>query len=60
MTRKELSELEVGTLIYNGRHEGEIKMDGKNKVIEIWIPISSMSDESNRFDERPYNWEVME
>lgn len=33
MTKKELQELPVGTLLYNGRTEGIIRMDGRDKVI---------------------------
>lgn len=59
MTRKELMELEPGTMLYNGHTEGEIKMDGKIKVIEVWIPIDRMSDWSRYFDERPDNWSIL-
>lgn len=60
MTRKELMELEVGTIVYNGRTEGEIKMDGNIKVIDIYIPISGMSNDSRDYDDRPENWMVIE
>ena len=60
MTRKELQELNVGTIVYNGRTEGEIKMDGKTKVIEIYIPISGMSNDSSDYNDRPENWMVIE
>ena len=60
MTKKELENLEVGTLLYNGRTEGVIKMDGKIKVIEIWIPINGMSNDANNFDDRPENWSALE
>lgn len=60
MTRKELEKLEVGTLLYNGHTEGTIRMDGNRKVIEVWIPISAMSDDSKHFDERPDNWMILE
>lgn len=60
MTRKELQELNVGTIVYNGRTEGEIKMDGKTKVIEINIPISWMSNDSRDYNDRPENWMVIE
>ena len=60
MTRKELQELNVGTIVYNGQTEGEIKMDGKTKVIEIYIPISGMSNDSRDYNDRPENWMVIE
>ena len=60
MTIKELKELPDGTLIYNGRHEGVIKTDCGDKVIEILIPIYAMSNGSNDFDERPEWWSVIE
>lgn len=59
MTRKELENLPVGTLLYNGRNEGEIKMDGKIKVIEVWIPISGMSNDAVDYNDRPENWDVL-
>lgn len=60
MTRKELENLPVGTLLYNGRKEGEIKMDGKIKVIEVWIPIYGMSNDAIDYNDRPENWSVLE
>ena len=60
MTKKELQQLEEGTILYNGHTEAEIKMDGNIKVLEIWIPISSMSNDSHHFDERPENWEILD
>ena len=60
MTRKELENLKIGTLVYNGHTEGVIKMDGKIKVIEVWIPIYAMSNDSNHFNERPAYWSVLE
>lgn len=56
MTRSELNNLPVGSLVYNGHTEGVIKKDCAGKYIEVWIPINSMSDESKHFDERPSNW----
>lgn len=60
MTKKELEQLPVGTLVRNGRTEGMIQMDGWTKVIEIWIPINTMSNDSAQFDERPEYWSVLE
>lgn len=60
MTKKELENLPVGTILYNGRTEGEIKMDGKIKVIEIWIPIYGMSNGAVDYNDRPENWSVLE
>lgn len=60
MTKRELEELRAGTLVYNGHTEGIIKMDGKIKGIEIFIPIHGMSDDSNRIDERPTWWDVLD
>lgn len=56
MTRKELNDLPIGTLIYNGHTEGTIKKDCAGKYIEVWIPIRAMSDDSKHFDERPGYW----
>ena len=60
MTKKELQELEAGTLLFNGHHEGVIRMDGKEKVIEILIPISGMSNDSTHLEEQPIHWSAME
>ena len=60
MKKKELEALKVGTLVYNGHTEGVVKMDGKIKGIEIFIPIYAMSNESNHFDEHPDGWDVLE
>lgn len=60
MTKKQLNQLSIGTLLFNGHSEGRIKMDGKIKVIEVLIPIDSMSDDSHHFDERPDNWDILE
>lgn len=60
MTKKELEALKVGTLVYNGHSEGVVKMDGKIKGIEIFIPIYGMSNDSNHVDERPEGWDVLE
>lgn len=59
MTRKELAELEDGTVLYNGHTEGVVKTVDKTKVIEVLIPIPYMSNESRHFDERPDSWSVM-
>lgn len=59
MTKKELLELKVGTLIYNGRVEGEIMMYGGEKCIEIIYPINSMHDSHKDYNERPDNWMVL-
>lgn len=60
MTVKELQQLEVGTLLYNGKTEGVIKMDGNIKVIELYIQIGTMSNLSNDYNERPENWSVLD
>ena len=60
MTIKELESLKVGTLLYNGHVEGEIKIDYGIKCIEILIPIQHMSNDSNHIDERPEFWDIME
>ena len=60
MTKKELTQLEVGTLLYNGHREGVIRMDGKINGIELFIPIYGMSNDSNEYDERPEPWYVLE
>ena len=60
MKKKDLEELKVGTWIYNGHQEGIIKMNGKIKGIEIFIPIYGMNDDSRHFDDRPEEWELME
>lgn len=60
MTKKELQELPVGTLLYNGRTEGIIRMDGRDKVIEVFIPISAMSNDAKDFNDRPEWWSVLE
>lgn len=59
MTKKELNNLPIGTIVYNGHVEGEIKADRAGKYIEVWIPINSMSNDSRYFDERPEFWEPM-
>lgn len=60
MKRSEIQQLKVGTLLYNGRTEGVVKMDGNEKVIEILIPVSSMCNGSSNYDERPEYWEVLD
>lgn len=60
MTKFQLQQLKVGTLIYNGRTEAVIKMDGNTKCIEVMIPIDSMSNASNDFNEQPEWWDVIE
>ena len=60
MTKKELNNLPIGTIVYNGHAEGEIIADSAGKYIEVWIPINSMSDDSRYCDERPEFWEPME
>lgn len=60
MTKKELEQLKVGTLVYNGHTDGRIGMDGRTKVIVIRMPINTMSNDSKDFDERPEYWTVLE
>lgn len=60
MTIKELKKLPVGTLIYNGHSEGVIRDDCGVKVIEVLIPIDSMSNNSRHYDEKPEYWEPLE
>ena len=60
MTRQELMDLPVGTLLYNCEYEGEVKMDGKFKCIEILIPIKYMDDDSRDSICRPETWDVLE
>lgn len=60
MKKKELEELKVGTWIYNGHQEGIIKMHGKIKGIEIFIPFYGMNNDSRHFDDRPEEWELMD
>lgn len=60
MTKKELLSLKDGTLVYNGRYEGEIKTDCGIKVIDIYIQIGTMSNDSRDYDERPENWVIIE
>lgn len=60
MTKKELKALKDGTLIYNGRTEGIIKTVDGMKMIEILIPIVSMSNDSSDFDDCPKYWDVLE
>lgn len=57
MKKNELMNLDVGTVLYNGRYEGVVKMDGNVKVIEVCIQISTMSNDSVDFNEHPENWE---
>ena len=60
MTKQELKELKAGTIIYDGYTEGVIKERAGEKVIEIWIPVSSMSNDARRPEERPERWSVIE
>ena len=60
MTKQELEQLEVGTLIYNGRTVGEIRLDDGMKVIDILITIRDMSNDANDFNEKPEYWDVLE
>ena len=47
-------------MLYNGRTEGIIRMDGRDKVIEVFIPISAMSNDAKDFNDRPEWWSVLE
>ena len=58
MTTKGLRDLPEGTLLFNGRVEGVIKTDCGVKVIEILIPIDSMSNASKDYNERPEQWAI--
>lgn len=60
MKRSELEQLKVGTLVYNGHTEGVVKMDGNIKVIEVYIPICAMNNDSKHYDERPEYWNKLE
>lgn len=62
MTIKELEALPVGTLLYNGRTEAIIRMDGniKVKVLQIDIPIYAMGNMSPDYNKRPEYWSVIE
>ena len=60
MTKKELMKLEDGTLLYNGRNEGTVRTAYGEKCIEILIPISSMWNDSNDYNDRPEWWEILE
>lgn len=60
MTKKELKELKNGTIVYNGKCEGEIKTVNGEKIIEVWYSIDSMSNDSNDYNNRPEWWSVIE
>jgi len=60
MTKQELMNLPVGTLLYNCEFEAEVKMDGNLKCIEILIPICDMSNDSRNSICRPETWDVIE
>lgn len=60
MTKKELMALDDGTLVYNGRHEGIIKTEDGEKVINITIPISAMSNDKTDYNKRPEWWSAIE
>ena len=60
MTIKELMELKEGTLLYNGRTEGEIVTDYGIKCIKVLIPIKYMSNMAKDKSEQPEWWDVLE
>lgn len=60
MTRKELMQLKDGTLLYNGHTEGEVKTSNGIKCIEVLIPIATMDNNANYFDDRPEWWDILE
>lgn len=60
MTRKELMQLKDGTLLYNGHTEGEVKTSNGIKCIEVLIPIATMDNNANYFDDRPEWWGILE
>ena len=61
MTKKELMQLKDGTLLYNGHTEGEVKTTSNGiKCIEVLIPIATMDNNANYFDDRPEWWDILE
>lgn len=60
MTKQELLNLPIGTILYNGEYEAAVKMDGDIKCLEILVPIYAMSNDKKNSICRQETWDVLE
>lgn len=60
MKKEEIKKLEVGTVLYNGRFEGVVKIEDGVKVVDIALPVFAMSKDAQDYNMNPENWAMLD